>query len=119
MKWYMSCICLVLEWKVEFFARLMELWLSQYNLLFSCCFPNSSINLCNQIISLLASVAATYYVSIIESATTFCSFEIQLTVVPPTVKTYYVVLLLLSLSPAIFESTYSCKTVFEPPKHNA
>ena len=55
MKWYLSCICWVLEWKAEFFARWMVLSLSQYNLQFSYFFPNSSINLCNQIISLLAS----------------------------------------------------------------
>ena len=101
MKWYLNCIFLVFEWKAEFFARWMALWLSQYNLLFSYFFPNSSINLCNQIISLLASVAATYYASVVESETTFCSFEIQLTVVPPIVRRYHVVLLLLSLSPAI------------------
>jgi hypothetical protein len=42
--------------------------------------------LCNQIISLLASVATTYFASDVESATTFCSLKIQLIVVPPTVK---------------------------------
>src|SRR5271156_4992429 len=97
----------------------MALWLSQYNLLLSCFFPNSSINLCNQIISLLASVRATYSASADESATTLYNLEIQLTAVPPTVKTYPVVVLLLSLSHAIFESTYPCRVVFDPPKHNA
>ena len=57
--------------------------------------------------------------SVIESATTFCSFEIQLTVFPPIVKTYPMVLLLLSLSIAIYESTYPYRKVSEPPKHNA
>ena len=67
-----------------------------------CCFlPNSSMNLYNQIISLLAFVEITYSSSIVQSATTFCSFEIQLIVVPPTVKTYPVVLLLMFLSPTI------------------
>jgi hypothetical protein len=108
MKWYLNYICLVFEWKVEFFARLIALSLLQYNLLFSCFFPNSSIKLCNQIMSLLASVATTYSASIVESETTFCSFKIQLTAVPPIVKTYPVVLLLLSLSLAISESTYPC-----------
>ena len=69
-------------------------------------------------ISLLTYVVATYFASIVESATTFCSFEIQLTVVPPTVNTYHVVLLLLSLSPSISASTYPCRIVSEPPKHN-
>ena len=66
-----------------------------------------------------SSVAARYYASIIESETTFCGFEIQLIVVPPILKTYHMVLLMLSLSPSIFESTYPYKTMFEPPKHNA
>ena len=74
MKWYLSYICLVFEWKVEFFARWMALWLSLYNLLLFYFLPNSSMNLCNQIISLLASVTATYSASVIESATTCCSF---------------------------------------------
>jgi hypothetical protein len=115
MKWYLSCIFLVFEWKFEFFARWMALSLSQYNLLFFYFFPNSSINLC----SLLASVAATYYAYVVESETTFCSFKIQLTVVPPTLKTYPMVLFLLSLSLSISESTYPCRTVSEPSKHNA
>jgi hypothetical protein len=84
----------------------MELSLSQYNLLFSCFFPNSSINPCNQSISLLAFVEATYFDFFVESETTFSSFEIKLTIVPPTIKTYLVVLLSLCLSPAIYESTY-------------
>jgi hypothetical protein len=119
MKWYLSCICLVFEWKADLFAILMVLSLSQYNLLFSCFFPNSSINLCNQIISLLYFVAETYANYVVESATTFCSFKIQLTIVPTIVKTYPMVLLLLSLSYVIFESTYPCRKVSEPPKHNA
>ena len=119
MKWYLSCICLVLEWKDEFFARWMTLWLSLYNLLFFYLLPNSSINIYIQIIYLLASVAATYYASFVQSATTFCSFEIQLNDVPPNVNTYLVVLLLLSLSPAISASTYPCRTMSEPPNHNA
>jgi hypothetical protein len=97
----------------------MTLSLSQHNLLLSYFFHNSSINLSNQIISLLASVAATYSAFVVESSRTFCSFEIQLTDVPPRIKTYLVVLLLLSLSPSIYESTYPCRTMFEPPKHNA
>ena len=97
----------------------MAHWLSLYNMLFSCFFPNSSINLYSQIISLLVSVAATYSASIDESETTFCSFEIQLTIVPPTVKKYPTMLLLLSLSPTIYESTYPCRLMFEPPKHIA
>jgi hypothetical protein len=97
----------------------MTLSLSQYKLLFSCFFPSSSINLCNQIISLLAFVAATYFSFVVESETTFCSFEIQHIVVPLIVKTYLVVIFLLSLSPAICESTYPCRTVYEPSKHNA
>jgi hypothetical protein len=78
----------------------MALWLSLYNVPISCSLPNSPINLCNQIISLLASVAATYSASVVESATTLWIFETQLTAVPPTVNTYPVVLLLLSLSPS-------------------
>jgi hypothetical protein len=97
----------------------MALSLSQYNLLFSYFFPNSSINLCNQFISLLSSVAATYSTYVVESATTFCIFEIQLIVVPSTIKTCPVVLLMVSLSLVIYESTYPYRTVFEPPKHNA
>ena len=77
------------------------------------------MNLYNQIISLLASVAATYSDLVVERATTFCSFEIQLTAVPRTVKTYPVVLLMLSTLPAISASTYPCKTMSQPPKHNA
>ena len=77
------------------------------------------MNLFNQIMSLLASVVATYYTSIVESETTGYSFEIQLNVDPPTVKTYHVVLLLLSLSPSIYTPTYPCRIVFEPPNHNA
>ena len=96
----------------------MALWLLLYNLILSCLLPNSSMNLCNQIISLLAFVAATYSALAVERATTYCNIEIQLIVVPPTVKTYPVVLLLLSISPAISESTYPCRTRFEPPKHN-
>jgi hypothetical protein len=69
--------------------------------------------------SLLASVATTYSSSIVESETTFCGFEIQLIVVPPIVKTYPVVLLLLCLSPTIFESTYPYRKLSEPPKHHA
>ena len=72
-----------------------------------------------QINSLLASVAATYSASVVESATTLWIFETQLTVAPPIVNTYYVVLLLLSLSPAISASTYPYRAMFEPPKHNA
>jgi hypothetical protein len=118
-KWHSSCTCLVFEWKDELFAIWIALSLSQYNLLFSCFFLNSSISLCNQIISLLASVVATYSASIVESATTFFNFKIQLIVVPPIVKTYPLVLLLLSLSPAIYDSTYPCRTMYAPPKHNA
>ena len=119
MKWYLIYICLVFEWKVELFSILMTLWLSLYNLLFSCFIPNSSIKLCNQVISLLAYVAATYSASIVESATTFCSFEIQLTIVPAIVKNYLVALLLLPLSLSISTSTYPCRIVFGPLKHNA
>ncbi len=88
-------------------------------MLFSFFFSNSSISLCNQIISLLAYVRETHSASIVESAATLYSFEIQLTYVPPTVKTYHVVFLLLSLSHSISESTYPCRVVFEPPKHHA
>jgi hypothetical protein len=88
-------------------------------MLFSYNFPNSLINLYNQIISLLVFVAATYFAYVVESATTFYSFERQLTVVPPIVKKYPMVLLLLSLSPTISKSTYPYRTLFEPPKHNA
>ena len=63
----------------------MALWLSLYNLPNSCFLPNSSRNLCNQIISLLASIAATYSASIVESATTLCSFETQLIAIPTIV----------------------------------
>jgi len=97
----------------------MALWLSLYNVPISCFLPNSSVNLCNHIISLLASVVAIDYVSIIESATTLWTFETQLTAIPPTVNTYHVVLLVLSLLPAISASTYPCREMFEPPKHNA
>ena len=97
----------------------MALWPSLYNILFSCFFPNSSINLYNQIISLLASIVETYYAFVNESATNFYSFKIQLSVIPPTVKKYPMVLLLLSLSPTISESTYPYRTMFEPPKHSA
>ena len=69
--------------------------------------------------SLLASIATTYSTFVDESETTFCSFKIQLIVVPPIVKAYPMVLLLLSLSPIISESTYPCRTMFEPSKHNA
>jgi hypothetical protein len=96
----------------------MTLSLSQYNLLFSCFFLNFSIKICNKMIYLLASVATTYSASIVEIETTFCSFKIQLTVVPPSVKKYLVVLLLLSLSLAISESTYPCRIMSEPSKHN-
>ena len=82
-------------------------------LVFSYFLPHSSMKLCNQIISLLSFVAATYSASIVESATTFCSFEIKLTLVQSTIKTYPVVLILLSLSPAISTSTYPCRTMFE------
>ena len=118
MKWYLSCMCLVLEWNAKFFARWMALWLSLYNVPISCSLPSSPINLCNKIISLLASIAATYSASVVESATTLWIFETQLTVVPPTVNTYHVVLLLLSLSPTIFASTYPYREMFEPSKHN-
>ena len=97
----------------------MSLWLSLYNLLLSFFFPNSSINLYNQIISLLASVVATYFAYIDESETNLCSFKTQITVVPLTIKTYPMVIILLSLSPAISKSTYPYKIVFEPPKWNA
>ena len=69
MKWYLRCMCLVLEWNDELFTRWMALWLSLYIVPISCFLPNSSINLCNQIISLLASVAATYPASVVESET--------------------------------------------------
>ena len=93
MKWYLSYMCLVLEWNAEFFARWMALWLSLYNVPISCFLPNSPISLCNQIISLLAFVAATYSTSVVEIATTLWIFETQLTAIPPTVNTYPVVLL--------------------------
>ena len=48
MKWYLSCVCLVLKCKVDLFARWMELWLSLYNMILSYFFSNSSINLCIQ-----------------------------------------------------------------------
>ena len=69
------------------------------------------LNLCSQLISLLASVTTTYSTSIDESVTTFYSFEIQLIVFPPIVKTYLVVLPLLCLSPSISESMYPYRTV--------
>ena len=47
------------------------------------------------------------------------SFEIQLTDIPTTMKTYLMVLVLLSLSPAITVSRYPCRTMSEPTKHKA
>jgi hypothetical protein len=96
----------------------MALGLSFYNLLLSQFFPNSSINLCTQMISLLASVATTYFAFVVESETTFYNFKIQLTDVPPTIKTYPMVLLLISIPPSISKSTYPYRIMFEPPKHN-
>lgn len=96
----------------------MALQLSLYNILLSYFFPNSSINLYNQIISLLAFVEATYSTFFDESETTFCSFKIKPIDVPPIVKTYLMMLLLLSLSPTISESTCPYRIVFDPPKHN-
>ena len=77
------------------------------------------MNLCNQIIDLLAFVATTHFVFVVESETTFHSFKIQLIVVPPTIKTHPMVLLLVSLSLVESTSTYPCRTMSEPPKHNA
>ena len=45
----------------------IALRLTLYNLLFSFFLSNSSMNLCNQIISLLASIATTYQESLIET----------------------------------------------------
>ena len=115
---YLRCVCLLLELNVDLFARSMTLWLSLCNMPISCFSPNSSINLCNQIISLLASVATTYSTFVVESATMFYNFETQLKVVTPIVNTYPLLLLLLSLSPAIFSSTYHCRAIFEPRNHN-
>ena len=55
-------------------CKMNALWLSLYNVPISCFLPNSFINLCNQIISLLASIAATYSSSVVESATTLWIF---------------------------------------------
>ena len=89
------------------------------NLPITCFLPNSSINLCNQIIPLLASIAPKCFASVVESATMFCNFETQQIVVPPTLNTYPMVLLLLSLSLVISTSTYPSRESFEPPKLNA
>lgn len=59
MKWYLNCICFVLEWNTGFFARCITLRLSLYRTLFFCFLSNSSKKLCNQIISLLTSITAT------------------------------------------------------------
>jgi len=48
----------------------------------------------------------------------FCNFETQLAVVPPTINTYPMELLLLSLTLAISTSTYPFIAMFQPPKHN-
>lgn len=105
MKWCLMSMCFVLAWNAEFFARWIVLWLSLCNLLFSYFFPNSFIKFCNQAISLLASVAAIYSASILESATIYCNYDTQLIAVEPNVKTYFVVLLRLSKSPDKSEST--------------
>ncbi|XP_073138895.1 putative disease resistance protein RGA3 [Henckelia pumila] len=62
----------------------------------------------NHIISLLASVTATYSASVVESATIFCNLDTQLTAVPPNVNTYPVVLFLPSRSPPMSASTKPC-----------
>ena len=84
------------EWKAEFLARKIALWLSLCRMPISCFLPNSSKKPCSQIISFPASVAVTYSASIIDKVTMFCRFEAHDIAVPPRVKTNPVVLFLLS-----------------------
>ena len=71
----------------------------------SCFLPNSSKKPGSQIISFLASVAATYLVSVVDKVTIFCRFETQDIAIPPRVKTKPVVFFLLSISLAKSTST--------------
>ena len=89
-------------------SSLQDVWHSSCHCIIcpnSCFLPNSSRNLCNQIISLLVSIATTYSASIVESATRLWIFETQLTAVPPTVNPYPVVLLLDHMSKVPYAST--------------
>ena len=112
-------MCFVLEWKEKFFARWIALCLALYNGWSSYFWPNSSRKHCNQILSLLVYLAATYSTLVVESALTFYNLEIQLTTVPPIVKTYPVVLLLVSTSPTRSKSTKPLRAELDLVKHNA
>ena len=68
---------------------------------------------------MLAFTTATYLASVVESALTFYNLEIQLTAVPPTVKTYPIVLLLVSTSLARENSMKPLKAEIDRVKHNA
>lgn len=75
-------MCFDLSWYTEFLMRCMELWLSQYNVNFSWFKLNSFSNQWSQIPSFMASVAAIYFTSVVDKATTFCKHEFQL-MAPP------------------------------------
>ena len=85
MKWYRKSICFVLAWNTGFLARCIALWLSLKRTLFFCFKPNSSKKPFNQIISLVASVTATYSTSVVDNVTIFYKRETQLTAVEPKV----------------------------------
>ena len=75
----------------------------------SCNLPNSPKKPFNQTASLQACEAAMYYAFVVDKATMFCSFDIQLIAPPARVKTYLEVDIILSKSPAKSESTYPQK----------
>jgi len=84
-KWCLSWIFLILEWKIEFFTRWIALYLSPHNLL-SSSLPNSFINLYNHIIYLLVFLVATYFAFVVKRETTFFSFQIQITIILTIIK---------------------------------
>ena len=72
----------------------------------SCNLPNSPNKPFNQTTSLQASEAAMFSTSIVDKATMFYRFDIQLIAPPTGVKKYPEVDLLLSKAPANSKSTY-------------
>lgn len=62
-------ICFGWSWKIRIFIKSMSLWLSQYIIIIFCSKPNYAKKSCNQIPSLMASVATINYAYVDDRAT--------------------------------------------------
>ena len=80
--WYCTSMCLVQECKLEFLARWIAFWLSQYRLYFSCLRPNSCRKFFIHNTSLQASAAAIYLASVVDKEMHFCSLDCHDTAPP-------------------------------------